>query len=156
MLYGLEKENKGYCRSKCGSQMCGVYENNVQSVQVFENNQYKLLIRNCDDLFLQPILPFQQPPYLVQTTDSEEETRVRKKKFRSLVFYDTILCYRFWMTKIFSAIHCSLKVHCNYEKKNVCQFPIISSSEELINEVKVDGKKIDLTSDPTTTTIRKW
>ena len=88
MLFGLAKENKGYCRAKCRSQMCGIYENALQAVQVFENEQYTLLIRNCDDLLLQPILPFKQPPYFVRPADSEKETQVRKSRF-ALFFLQT-------------------------------------------------------------------
>ena len=87
MLLSLEIENKGYCKSKCHSQKCGVYENKIQAVQVFANDQYELLIRNCDDLFLQPTLPYKEPPYPIKPISSEKNIYVRKTLLGMLSLY---------------------------------------------------------------------
>jgi hypothetical protein len=47
----------------------------------------------------------------------------------------------------------SQKVNCNYEKKNICQFPLLSSPGNEV-EVKVDDEIQDLSSP--STIIRKW
>ena len=78
MLFSLETENKGYCKSSCHSQMCGVYGNGVQAVQVFSNAHYEELIRNCDDLFLQPILPYKESPYPIKALARQDDILVRK------------------------------------------------------------------------------
>ena len=81
MLFSLETENEGYCKSSCHSQMCGVYGNGVQAVQVFSNAQYELLIRNCDDLFIQPILPYKESPYPIKPLARHDDILVRKSVF---------------------------------------------------------------------------
>ena len=47
----------------------------------------------------------------------------------------------------------SQKVNCNYEKKNVCQFPLLSSPGNEV-EVKIDGELKDLSLN--SSIIRKW
>ena len=59
--------------------MCGVEHNNVQSVEIFVNKHYNLLIRNCDDLFLQPLLPFNQPPYPIHPMNMKNDILVNIK-----------------------------------------------------------------------------
>ena len=77
MLFSLETQNRGYCKSDCDYQMCGIYENKVQAVQVFDNTMYKLLIRNCDDLFLQPTLPYKEPPFSIKPNEDEADILVK-------------------------------------------------------------------------------
>ena len=81
MLFSLETENKGYCKSSCQSQKCGVHENGVQAVQVFSNVQYELLIRNCDDLFLQPILPYKESPHPIKPFGRQDDILVSQSVF---------------------------------------------------------------------------
>jgi hypothetical protein len=83
-LFSLENNNKGLCKAVCRSQMCGIQHNNVQAVQLFDNDQYDLLIRNCDDLFLQPILPFKPAPHPIHPSDVKADVLV---VFNSLVRY---------------------------------------------------------------------
>ena len=75
-LYSLERDNNGKCMANCSSQMCGVHHNDIQSVAIFKNKHYDLLIRNCDDVFLQPVLPYNPPPYPIRPTDAAEDILV--------------------------------------------------------------------------------
>ena len=106
--------------ANCSSQMCGVHHNDIQSVAIFKNKHYELLIRNCDDVFLQPVLPYNPPPYPIRPTDAAED----------------------------------ILVSCNYEKKTICQYPLLSTMEKKDLEVKIDDKLIDIQS--TLSIIRKW
>ena len=56
--------------------MCGTEQNNVQAVEVFDNVQFELLIRDCDDIFLQPHLPYKNPPYPIHPITSNSEALV--------------------------------------------------------------------------------
>ena len=75
--------------------MCGAYGNGVQAVQVFSNAEYEVLTRNCDDLFLQPILPYKESPYPIKALARQDDILVRKSASNlqfapiSILFFDT-------------------------------------------------------------------
>ena len=48
----------------------------------------------------------------------------------------------------------SSKVNCNYERKNICQFPLLSRPGDVV-EVRIDDEVQNLTM-PASTIIRKW
>ena len=75
-LFSYEREHGGHCEPVCSSQMCGIQHHHTQSLIVYVNSHYNLLMRHCDDLLLQPSLPTTHPPFLVQPTTMEKPLRV--------------------------------------------------------------------------------
>ena len=123
-LYEWEISQPGQCNPNCEGQYCGQLTKEVQSYAVFNNSLYPFPFGTCEQLHMRNHYPIGSPPHLLP---------LQKHPSASSPASDH-------------------QIDCSYEDPIVCQAPLLLLKEKSV-KVKVDGKNVDLSTNPI---FRRW